>query len=129
MKTYSRMQSAKVVSAICGACLSVSTAFAVDGVKLITQSRAIAGGVTPNDAPGFPVTISRRGSYRLASNLSVESSNVHAIQITSPRGDVTIDLNGFTITGPGAPGSGDGITSAVGNQAIENIIVTNGVRD
>jgi len=38
--------------------------FAVDGVVLIDQSHALAGSITPGDAPGFPVTITQPGSYR-----------------------------------------------------------------
>ncbi len=45
--------------------LAVSPAGAVDGVVLIDQNRALAGNVTPGDTPGFPVTISLSGSYRL----------------------------------------------------------------
>lgn len=70
---------------------------AVDGVVLIDQNRAMAGGVTPGDTPGFPVTISARGSYRLSSNLTVPGAAVTAIDITSHF--VTIDLNGFSIIG------------------------------
>src|SRR5438046_162421 len=39
--------------------------YASDGVVEINQARALAGGVTRGDAPGFPVTISQPGSYRL----------------------------------------------------------------
>ena len=85
---------------------------AVDGLVLIDQNHALAGSVTPGDAPGFPVTISQAGSYRLASNLTVPAG-VNAIEITA--NDVTIDLNGFSIVGPGVfPGmtgiQGDGRT-------------------
>ena len=38
--------------------------WAVDGVILIDQTKALAGNVTPGDTPGFPVTISLPGSYR-----------------------------------------------------------------
>ena len=37
-------------------------AYAVDGVIEINQARALAGGVTPGDTAGFPVTISVSGS-------------------------------------------------------------------
>jgi hypothetical protein len=73
-------------------------AFAVDGVVLINQSIALAGGVTPGDTPGFPVTISVPGSYRLSGNLVVPDANTTAILITAD--NVTIDLNGFSIIGP-----------------------------
>src|SRR5687768_10451353 len=48
-----------------------AASFAVDGVVLIDQNRALAGNVTPGDAPVFPVTLSVRGSYRLSSSLIV----------------------------------------------------------
>jgi len=75
-------------------------AFAVDGVILIDQNRAMAGSVTPGDSPGFPVTISTRGSYRLSGNLTVSDVDTTAIDVLSSAGSVTIDLNGFSIVGP-----------------------------
>jgi len=118
-----------------------STAWAVDGVVLIDQNRALAGNVTPGDAPGFPITISVSGSYRLASNLTVPNENTTAIDVTTAAGSVAIDLNGFTIHGPTvcdtsippvcSPvaadpsnifGSGDGIRSG----ASESLTVRNG---
>ncbi len=93
-----------------------------NGVVLIDQVRAKAGGVSPGDTAGFPVTISRAGSYRLMGNLDVSGEanpqNVTAIAITAD--NVTLDLNGFAILGPvsGCPaacspggGSGSGISS------------------
>jgi hypothetical protein len=71
---------------------------AVDGVVLIDQNRASAGNITPGDLPGFPVTISRPGSYRLSGNLDVANPDTTAIEITA--NNVTLDLNGFTIQGP-----------------------------
>src|ERR1700704_150875 len=75
-----------------------SSLYAVDGVVLIDQNRALAGNVTPGDAPGFPVTISQPGSYRLSGNLTVPDINTTAIEITAE--NVTLDLNGFSIVGP-----------------------------
>ena len=104
-------------------------AFGVDGVTEINQARATAGGVTPSDSPGFPVTLDHPGSYRLTGNLVVTSENTTAIVISS--GNVTLDLNGFAIacnTGvaPCGAGSGDGIDAS--GQA--NIAIVNGtVRD
>jgi parallel beta-helix repeat protein len=92
-------------------------ALAADGTKLIDQARALAGGLTPGDAAGFPVTISQSGSYRLSGNLTVPNADTTAIEVTADY--VTIDLNGFAILGPtectGEPttcvptGTGDGI--------------------
>lgn len=70
----------------------------VNGVVLITQADALAGGVTPGDAPGFPVTLSATGSYRFASNLLL-NANVNGINVTAP--EVTIDLYGFRLAGSG----------------------------
>jgi len=45
--------------------------WAVDGVTEVNQTRAVAGGVTSDDTPGFPVTLNHPGSYRLTGNLTV----------------------------------------------------------
>jgi hypothetical protein len=106
--------------------------YAVDGVALIDQTHALAGGVTPGDAPGFPVTISLPGSYRLSGNLTVPDANTTAILITAD--NVTIDLNGFSIVGPticmtdgrtascNSTGTGDGVDAG----SRTNITVING---
>jgi hypothetical protein len=86
--------------------------------KTFTQAKAMNGGVTPGDAPGFPVTISASGSYQLAGNLTVSDPNTHAIHITADH--VTLDLGGFRIDGPSAPGSGVGIYSDGANITIVN---------
>ena len=87
-------------SIACGCMLAAisSSLYAVDGVVLIDQSHALAGNITPGDAPGFPVTITQSGSYRLSGNLIVPDANTTAIQITAER--VTLDMNGFGIIGP-----------------------------
>jgi hypothetical protein len=122
--------------------LAASTVYAVDGVIEINQARALAGGVTPGDTAGFPVTISQPGSYRLTGNLDVRPpanpgeahpENVTAILITSS--NVTIDLNGFSILGPtscsGNPltcsptGTGEGV--GISDSSVRQIAVVNGV--
>jgi len=89
------------------ALLLAPTAYAVDGVIEINQARALAGGVTPGDLPGFPVSINAPGSYRLTSNLSMPG-NTNAIvdTLAAPVDDVSIDLNGFTIDGNGSTTNG-----------------------
>ena len=72
---------------------------AAAGEVLITQQGALQGGVTPGDAPGFPVTISKPGVYSLASALNVNEEGRNGIVIQAP--DVTVDLNGFTLHGRG----------------------------
>src|SRR5438046_155584 len=96
----SRFQSRWLAPALvwAGLCGSLGNLYAVDGVVLIDQNRALAGGVTPGDAPGFPVTLSVAGSYRLSGNLTVPDENTNAIVVSAD--NVTIDLNGFSILGP-----------------------------
>jgi hypothetical protein len=115
----------------------LGVAQAVDGTKLISQNNALAGNVTPGDAPGFPVTISQPGSYVLSSNLTVPDAFTTAIEIAADH--VTVDLNGFAILGPvdcsggfpcaGEPPpierGGDGVGSLLDNPRF-NITVRNG---
>src|SRR5262245_10836742 len=68
------------------------------GVVLIDQKAAATGKVSAGDTPGFPVTISESGSYRLDSNLIVPDAATTAIEITAD--NVTLDLAGFSIIGP-----------------------------
>lgn len=64
----------------------------------IDQTKALAGNVTPGDTPGFPITISVQGSYKLTGNLVVPAG-YSGIELTAE--GVTLDLNGFSISGPG----------------------------
>jgi hypothetical protein len=84
-----------------GLALVASTAFAVDGVIEINHASVLAGGITPSDTPGYPATIDTGGSYRLTSNLDVPST-IGVRGITILDGAVTLDLNGFTVLGPGS---------------------------
>jgi hypothetical protein len=102
----------------CVTCFTTS-ALAVDGVVLIDQARALAGNVTPGDAPGFPVTISLPGSYRLSSNLTVPATT-NGIDIASDH--VTLDLNGFQIAGT----NGDGAAVRTASGGLRMIAVRNG---
>ena len=74
-------------------------------VILIDQAKAMAGNVTPGDAPGFPVSITRAGSYRLSSRL--RSPSGVAIEIVAD--NVSLNLNGFAIVGSNVFPSGDAI--------------------
>ena len=73
-----------------------SPALASDGVIEINQAKALAGGVTAGDTATFPVTISEPGSYILTSDLMTSGP---MIDITV--GNVTLDLNGFTLSNSG----------------------------
>ena len=90
------MQRRSLLSTVCAALLATG-ASAGDGVIEINAARAAAGGVTGSDTPGFPVTISEPGSYRLTSNLIGSASNLSVIQVHSSW--VEIDLNGFSLSG------------------------------
>lgn len=80
---------AAVLLAVSGAALSDEPG--------LDQSRAMAGWITPGDAPGFPVTITAPGHYRLTSDLVVPAGT-DGIVIRAD--NVVIDLNGFAIRGP-----------------------------
>lgn len=81
----------EVVAAVAG-----RPARAVDGVHEINQTSALAGSVTPGDAPGFPVEIFTQGSFRLTSDLVVPAAVSAGIAIYA--GGTRLDLNGFSIT-------------------------------
>jgi len=92
-----RTKSIPTVIATCALLLLLATApaLAVDGEILIDQAKVNAGGITPGDAPGFPATLSRPGRYKLTGNLVVPAGQT-GIVVTQH--DVTIDLDGFTIS-------------------------------
>lgn len=103
-------------------------ALATDGVLEINQTCAVETGCFPGDAPGFPVQITTPGSYRLTSNLTGIGANVDALFLETAR--VTIDLNGFSLTGPSiGSGTGNGIAgggvdgSFAGFTTIENGVI------
>lgn len=86
--------------------LVVSPASAVtneNGDTLITQAAVNAGNITPGDAPGFPVTISQPGTYRLATNLTVTTA-VNGIEVRA--NEVTIEMGGRTLAGSGVGRNG-----------------------
>jgi hypothetical protein len=91
------------------ALLAAPSAHAVDGVIEINQARALQGGVTFGDGAGFPITLSVSGSYRLTGELIVPSTGTTAISVTADR--VSIDLNGFSISGPNSCTGGCPVTS------------------
>ena len=100
-------------------------AFAADGQILINQSTVMAAG-------GFPYKITQPGTYKLSGNLVVPDADTTAILVTAD--NVTIDLNGLSISGPTVctyirpttpvactpTGSGFGITSSAYNTTVLN---------
>lgn len=100
---------------------ATSPAFAVDGVVLIDQNRALAGNVSPGDTAGFPVRLSTPGSYRLSGNLTVPPG-VTGILIAA--NDVTLHLNGFSIS---TSGGGAAAIASEGDAARQFIDITHGM--
>ncbi len=89
---------APIATALMALLALAPAAWAVDGVIEINHAKALAGGVTASDTPGYPVTINSTGSYRLTGNLTVPDENTDGIVVSA--NDVSIDLNGFSIIGP-----------------------------
>lgn len=103
--------------------LFATPAHAIDGQVLITHAKAVAGGVTPGDAPGYPVTISLTGSYKLGGNLQAPVSK-NGIEVNAV--EVTIDLNGFRINGDRTTGSnGVGVVGTQRNLQLRNGTIRN----
>jgi parallel beta-helix repeat protein len=94
-----------------------ASAGAVDGTIEINQAKVLANGGS------FPYVISSPGSYRLTGNLTVPA-NTNGINVTASK--VTIDLNGFSISGPGnSGGTPIGINASPPSQiTVENGTVT-----
>lgn len=94
----------------------------------IDQLCAVNDGCFPGDDPGFPVTITASGRYRLTSNLTIPDTTVGGILVDAD--DVEIDLGGFVLGGPvvcsGTPlvctpstGFADGIASVLGHVSVQ----------
>jgi len=112
MRTLSKIQTTLVAMIIM--VILPFTGYAGEGKIQIGQTAATT----------FPITISQSGSYILTSNLTV-ATDVDCIVIAAD--NVTLDLNGFALVGPGSgTGTGYGIRALDRN----NITVQNGtVRD
>jgi len=98
---------------------------AVDGAIQLNQARAIRGGLSASDVPGFPITLDAPGHYVLTSDLEVSDPDAGGILVATS--NVSIDLNGFRIwcaACGGVVGSGKGITRSV--FGIEDTTVRNG---
>ena len=84
----------------------------------LNQSKAVAGSVTPGDAPGFPITLTQPGRYVLTSNLYPPAGK-DGIEIKAH--DVTIDFNGFRLHGGGK--ASRGIVGSLNNAKIRNGVI------
>lgn len=117
MATVSRRVRPVVMA--CG--LLLCAAASAQAQKALTHSAALTG-LGGCDAPGYPLTICRPGSYKLTTDLKVPSdSDGVEIQVSL----VTVDLNGFSIyrNGTCGSGTGGGIRSA---PALTAVTVMNG---
>jgi hypothetical protein len=88
---------------------------AVDGTIEINQAKVLAAG-------GFPYVISASGSYRLTGNLTVPAA-INGINFFAA--NATLDLNGFSISGPGSTsGTPIGVNAGGVDSTVENGTVT-----
>lgn len=103
----------KILLGVIAVALLPAYAFAADGQVLINQATVMAAG-------GFPYRITQPGSYKLSGNLAVPPG-LDGVDITAD--SVTLDLNGFSIIGPGVFPSAIGVNGT--NR--QRILLTNGV--
>ena len=107
-----------------------SPALAADGVLEINATCAVQTGCFAGDTPGYPVSVTQPGSYRLTSNLVQPDAATSVILATA--NDVSIDLGGFEISGPflcpGNPANclAAGNSYAVDANGVSGASVTNG---
>ena len=124
-----KLRSCALITALFILFLFMPRANAADGTVLINQSTSI-NGLPGCPHSGFPISICQPGSYRLSGNLTVSDPGKDAIDISA--GNVTLDLNGFTISGPGVcTGIPISLCTAPGARGIfapgDSISVLNGV--
>jgi hypothetical protein len=127
---------------------AIVTALAAGALLAYHPSAFAQGSLTPPGPPGptmktlaqiepriaitntGPVTISSPGSYYLTTNITVTSAGT-SNGVTIAANNVTLDLNGFTISSTVNPAVGAGIllgpTSGVTNVTILNGFITGGV--
>ena len=76
--------------------LLTSLAHAGDGVVELSQERALAGNAELGDAPGFPLSLTAPGAYRLTGNLQAPAGQ-QAIELLSE--GIDLNLGGFAVSG------------------------------
>jgi hypothetical protein len=107
--------------------LGAHPATAGDGVIEINQTCAVDTGCMAGDAPGFPVDLTWRGSYRLTGSLISSLNDQPVIRIIEAY--ITLDLNGFGVhqAGPSDP-QGGGIVGRR-HSTVKNGFVTHATND
>jgi hypothetical protein len=78
----------------------------------LNQGAAHAQTKLVKPAGGGTIKITKAGSYFLAANLSTALLTTSAIAVSTGVNNVTINLNGFSIIGPGGAGSAGGINAS-----------------
>ena len=103
------------LSALAVACAFSTQAFAVDGTSLINQATVLSAG-------GFPYHITQSGSYRLSGNLLVTYTSGIPQAVIISADNVTLDLNGFSISCSGCAGANSsyGVSTGSLNTTILN---------
>jgi len=94
------------------------SATAMETEVALNEDMAIKGGVTPGDAPGYPITITHPGRYRLTSNL-YPPGEISGIEIKSY--GVTIEFDGFILSGGAQADFG------IFGSAVNNVMIMNGL--
>jgi hypothetical protein len=98
----------------------IAVMFAI--VSLMATGKAHAQTKITKPSSGLPFKITKSGSYFLGGNLAVTTKTTTAIIVNAS--NVTINLNGFTISGLGASAtSGIGINAS----AATGVIIANGI--
>lgn len=109
----------RLVPAVCVLLLlNAAPALAGDGVIELNHTCATTTGCVAGDSPGYPVTLTAEGSYRLTSDLFVTTAR----DVLTLGHNVDLDLGGFAVRGPvtcplGCPAAtaGTGITGGAQN--------------
>ena len=106
------------------------TAAASEGALEINQD-CVAVGCFAGDDPGFPVTITQGGRYRLTSDLDMQvaSPAAHGLEIASPEdSSVDLDFGGFSLDGRGRC-TGNPVTSCTSfvNGGLTGISASDGI--
>jgi hypothetical protein len=105
--------------------MSALTAYTAHAQTVTAQ----AAKSTSTQISSLPFNITAPGTYVLTGNLTFTSGNLAGINvITNVSGPVVIDLKGYTITGPGTPGTEtDGVLiSNTGSINTYSITIRNG---
>jgi parallel beta-helix repeat protein len=110
----------------------------LDGANNIVSGNTLRGNTTPVDAVAnnqldiliseLPYTISLPGMYRLSGDLYLATQDTHGITISAD--NVTLDLNGHALIGPGKAAGSPGYAIYISGTPQYNIAIRNGtIRD